>query len=185
MPECALHPHPSTPCPWITALTVRVDRLSEDLLVLFYRLEGDIDRLQLPTPQRSTHVDGLWQRTCFEAFLRPQGGKNYFECNFSPSSEWALYGFDDYRQGMRTITPAQTPKILCRRRDAELDVDVDVHLSALALPQGALLQVAASAVLQDHSGARCYWALSHPEGKPDFHHASGFTLTLPSPRGAE
>lgn len=182
MPELNLRPHPSTPCDWITALTVRVDWISADLLVLCYCLEGDIDRVQLPTQQRSAHADGLWKRTCFEALVRPQGERRYFECNFSPSSEWALYRFDDYRAGMRTITPAQPPKILCRRREGELDADVDVHLSSLDLPTDGELQLAVSAVVQDLGGALFYWALAHPAGKPDFHHDVGFAATLPRPR---
>jgi hypothetical protein len=180
MPELTLHPHPSTPCEWITALTARVDWLSRDLLVLYYCLEGDIDQLQLPAQQRSGHAEGLWERTCFEAFIRPYGVRSYFECNFSPSSEWAIYGFDDYRQGMRAIEPAQAPKIICRRREGELDADVDVHLSALELPASDL-QLAVAAVLQDQSGALSYWALAHPDGKPDFHHSSGFVAALPHP----
>jgi hypothetical protein len=182
MPELALLPHPSTPCAWITALTARVDWLSEDLLVLYYRIEGDIDRLQLPSQQRSAHADGLWKHTCFEAFIRPQGARKYFECNFSPSSEWAIYGFEDYRQGMRAVEPTHPPKIICRRRDRELDADVDVHLRALDLPASGNLQLAVAAVLQDQRGALSYWALAHPEGKPDFHHSSGFLAGLPHPK---
>jgi hypothetical protein len=35
-----------------------------------------------------------------------------------------------------------------------------------------------SAVIEENSGAKSYWALKHPPGKPDFHHADGFDLTL-------
>lgn len=184
MPELELCPHPATPCDWITALTVRADWISADLLVLYYRLEGDIDRLQLPAQQRSAHADNLWKQTCFEAFVRPAGSRQYFECNFSPSSEWALYRFDDYRAGMRTITPAQPPRILCRRRGGELDADVDVHLRSLDLPANGDLQLAVSAVVQDQGGAISYWALAHPEGKPDFHHDAGFAAELVRPTEA-
>lgn len=181
MPSFRLHPHPSTPCDWITALTARVDWISADLLVLYYRLEGDIDRVQLPAQQRSSHAEGLWKHTCFEAFLRPQGERRYFECNFSPSSEWALYRFDDYRSGMRALEPAQAPRILCRRREGELDADVDVHLHPLELDATSELQLAVSAVIEDLSGRLSYWALAHPDGKPDFHHDAGFAATLTRP----
>jgi len=33
-----------------------------------------------------------------------------------------------------------------------------------------------SAVIEDISGGTSYWALAHPPGKPDFHHADGFAL---------
>jgi hypothetical protein len=33
-------------------------------------------------------------------------------------------------------------------------------------------------VIEDIGGGRSYWALAHPAGKPDFHHADGFTIEL-------
>jgi len=33
-----------------------------------------------------------------------------------------------------------------------------------------------SALIEDQSGGMSYWALAHPPGKPDFHHADGFAL---------
>jgi len=73
--------HPSTPCNYVSAVTARVDRLSEDLLILYYEVVGDIDQLRLPPQRRSAHTDGLWQHTCFEAFVRPEGARNYVELN--------------------------------------------------------------------------------------------------------
>jgi hypothetical protein len=185
MPEFSLQPHPSTPCEWIDALTVRIDWLSADLLVLYYRVQGDIDRLHLPPQRRSAHAEGLWKSTCLEAFIRPAGAARYFECNFSPSSEWALYAFDDYRAGMRPIEPAQPPKLLFRRRTGELDADVDVHLAAFELPPNVELEIGLCAVLQDVDGAVCYQALAHAAGKPDFHHASTFAARLTTPKEAD
>ena len=57
--------HPATPCTYVSAVTARVDRLSEDLLILWYQVVGDIDQLQLPAQRRSAHTDGLWQHICF------------------------------------------------------------------------------------------------------------------------
>ena len=181
MPEFSLHCHPATPCAWISSVTARVDWLSDDLLVFYYRIEGDLDELQLPPQQRSTHRDGLWRHTCLEAFIRPPGGAGYLEFNFSPSSEWAIYRFASYRAGMQAVEPERPPKIICRRHERELVADVDVHLGALGVPAGGDLQLALAAVLQDQQGAYCYWALAHGEGKPDFHHATGFAAALSRP----
>lgn len=168
--------HAATPCSYVSAVTARVDRLSEDLLVLYYQIEGDVDQLQLPPQRRSAHTDGLWQHTCFEAFVRPDGGRNYVELNFSPSSEWAVYRFDDYRRGMAPVQPRHAPKIICRRRENSLDADVDVHLSAL-VPRTEL-HLALAVVLEDQQGRISYWALKHPAGNADFHHDDGFALRL-------
>jgi hypothetical protein len=182
MEALALICHPATPCTYVSAVTARVDRLSEDLLILYYQVVGDIDQLQLPAQHRSAHTNGLWQHTCFEAFVREEGARTYLELNFSPSSEWAVYRFDDYRRGMTAIEPLHAPKILCRRREARLEADVDVHLSGL-LPQENL-QLALAVVLEDLQGRISYWALKHPPGNADFHHDAGFALTLP-PAGDE
>jgi hypothetical protein len=34
-------------------------------------------------------------------------------------------------------------------------------------------------VIEETSGGKSYWALAHPPGKPDFHHADGFVYELP------
>lgn len=175
--------HPASPCDYVSAVTARVDQLSTDLLVVYYQVEGDIDQLQLPPQRRSAHTDGLWQHTCFEAFVRESGVSSYIELNFSPSSEWAIYRFDDYRRGMTPLTPPHAPKIICRRRENTLEADVDVHLSGL-LPRAAL-QLALSAVLEDQQGRISYWALAHPPGNADFHHDAGFTLRLAPTGDAE
>jgi hypothetical protein len=168
--------HPTTPCNYVSAVTARVDRLSADLLIFYYEIVGDIDQLQLPPQRRSAHTDGLWQHTCFEAFVRESGARNYFELNFSPSSEWAIYRFEDYRRGMTAVEPPHAPKIICRRRENSLEADVDVHLSGL-VPR-AELQLALAAVLEDQQGRTSYWALAHAPGNADFHHDAGFALQL-------
>ena len=35
-----------------------------------------------------------------------------------------------------------------------------------------------AAVIEETNGRRSYWALAHPPGKPDFHHADGFALEV-------
>jgi hypothetical protein len=36
-----------------------------------------------------------------------------------------------------------------------------------------------SAVIEDMAGGKSYWALAHPPGKADFHHADSFARELP------
>jgi hypothetical protein len=33
-------------------------------------------------------------------------------------------------------------------------------------------------VIEETNGNKSYWALAHPAGKPDFHHADGFAYEL-------
>jgi hypothetical protein len=42
------------------------------------------------------------------------------------------------------------------------------------LPPKALWRLGLSALIEDTGGHKSYWALAHPPGKPDFHHADSF-----------
>ena len=175
--------HPSTPQDILTGITVEVDSLTTDLLVLYYRISGDIDRLQLPAQAPSRFQDLLWQHTCLEAFLGFTDSDAYFEFNFSPSSQWAVYRFEGYRQDVTSLHPAPPPRVVVRRREGELEADVDIHLGGIAgltasEIKGRDLRLAVSAVMKDEQDRISYWALAHPPGKPDFHHRDGFALWL-------
>ncbi|HYM36168.1 MAG TPA: hypothetical protein VET48_12265 [Steroidobacteraceae bacterium] len=41
-------------------------------------------------------------------------------------------------------------------------------------------QIGLSCVIEEMSGNKSYWALMHSPGKPDFHHHSTFTASLPA-----
>jgi hypothetical protein len=43
-----------------------------------------------------------------------------------------------------------------------------------SLPRDGAWRLALSAVIEDTAGRMSYWALVHPSGKPDFHHADSF-----------
>jgi hypothetical protein len=46
------------------------------------------------------------------------------------------------------------------------------------LPADAPWRLGLSAVIEDRSGQKSYWALAHPPGRPDFHHEDCFALEL-------
>jgi hypothetical protein len=158
-----------------------VHRTDHALLTLAFRVEGRVDRLRLPEQRPAEHTDGLWRSTCFEAFLRLPGECGYVEINLSPSSQWAMYRFDGYRHGMRPVMPAQPPEIDVSAHNDGLRVEVRIHVAGIVPADGAVLEVAVAAVLQDRAGALSYWALAHPAEAPDFHDPRGFQLTLPPP----
>ena len=138
---------------------------------------GQVGELQLPPRRPSAHTDGLWQHTCFEAFVKGGDGRAYLELNFSPSSEWAIYSFDDYRRGRTRREPAHPPEIMSERQGDDLfEVDVTVHLDGLFTEHARTdrLRFGLTAVLEDRRGQLSYWALAHPSARPDFHHADSF-----------
>ncbi|HEY0940862.1 MAG TPA: DOMON-like domain-containing protein [Steroidobacter sp.] len=175
--------HPSTPDDVLGSISVEVDSPTPDLLVLYYRISGDIDRLKLPPQAASQFQDELWRHTCLEAFIALPDSGVYFEFNFSPSSQWAVYRFEGYREGMTPLHPEPPPRVMFRRRDGELAADIDIHLDAIPgltadEINGRDLRLAVAAVMANDQGRISYWALAHPPGKPDFHHRDGFALAL-------
>jgi hypothetical protein len=177
-----------------------------------FHVRGPVAALKLPAPVNPSRADRLWERTCFEVFLIDPKSGSYFEFNFSPSGQWAAYGFEAYRTGMRELpldTPVQiyTSNALQRSlsweaRMRHLGLD-DEFIESMGLPELPALadsfylqalcegtglvqsrpwRGAVSAVIEELDGTKSYWALAHPPGDPDFHHAESFLLTLPSRR---
>ena len=144
-------------------------------LTLRYRLSG-LDGVALPIPAISERTDELWRHTCFEAFVGA-GDEGYVEINLAPSTQWAAYRFDGYRQGMRNAEIA-APRIRERREGDALVLEAE-----LDLPVAGVWRVGLAAVVEAADGSLSWWALAHPPGKPDFHHADCFALELPESRG--
>ncbi|HVY81043.1 MAG TPA: DOMON-like domain-containing protein [Steroidobacteraceae bacterium] len=157
----------------VQGLDVHVGYAAGEALHLEYILRADLARLRVPEPKAAARANELWRHTCFEAFLHARTGTSYHEINASPSTEWAVYSFTDYRQGMSPADVAP-PSIHVTRGAHELVLDLRIDLKVLP-PSRAL---ALAAVIEDGDGSLSYWALKHPAAKPDFHHPGGFVLEL-------
>ncbi|HYE37849.1 DOMON-like domain-containing protein [Methylocaldum sp.] len=179
MQAIPLNCHPSIPCELIRRFTVRTQRTSDGMLALDYAIEGDIAGLRIPSPCPARRADGLWQHTCFEAFL--MHGEGYYEFNFAPSTEWAIYRFSAYREGMSVVPQTRPPKIALTLDAHRLELNTLIRLNDLPIElEGANLRLGVSAVIEEEGGRLSYWALMHPPGKPDFHHPDNFVLELDS-----
>lgn len=177
MQAFVLQPHPDTRETPVKAISVTLSRGRDGALTLRYRIIGGIDAIRVPAATSSGRADGLWAHTCCEAFIGAAGSTAYREFNFSPSGEWALYDFDDYRlRRDKAPIPLLPLAILARSEGGELLLEAAID--AAALPTGNLLQLGLSAVIETTEGGLSYWALRHPSERPDFHHRDAFTLTL-------
>lgn len=181
------------PAPQGLAVDGWIRRQGEQLAVT-YRLHDPQQTLAIPplapAPQRR---DGLWQATCVELFLAVPGQESYREFNLSPSGDWAVYRLEGYRQGLAP-DPAWSALPLRRRDDGAdgagagnsngngadtgiLELHLQTHLPS-ELATARTLEVAITAVLQNHDGTCSYWALVHPGPEADFHRRDGFVLRL-------
>ncbi|HEX3431809.1 MAG TPA: DOMON-like domain-containing protein [Rhizomicrobium sp.] len=154
------------------------------MLALRYLVAGDIRRVRLPGEGFSERTNGLWQRTCCEAFVRSSRSPAYWEFNFSPSRQWAAYSFERYREGMTPEPAVSDPRIGLQSDDGKFVLSASLDLSGIAALRGSEdWQLGLSAIVEDRDGNKSYWALAHPSGKPDFHHLESFVLVL-SPHSA-
>lgn len=166
----------------IHGIEAKVDNSESHTLAFSYTLIADINQLLIPLVATSRRIDGLWQHTCFEAFIGTKDSPAYYEFNFSPSSEWAAYQFRGYRDGWPLADDAFAPKISVEQVADRLTLETTIRLDRLSLIHpGTTLRIGLTAVIEGNDGTLSYWALRHPAGKPDFHHADSFALELALP----
>jgi hypothetical protein len=172
--------HPATPCAAVDRIEVEVVRPRPDGLALRYILIGEAGGLRLPSAAPAERTDGLWRHTCFEAFVGADAAAAYCEFNFAPSTQWAAYRFDGYRQGMTPAHLARPPVIETRRTAEGLELLASLDPVPTALAGEGARRLGLSAVVEEADGRISYWALAHPPGKADFHHPDCFALELPA-----
>ncbi|MBL8373299.1 DOMON-like domain-containing protein [Accumulibacter sp.] len=178
--------HPATPAPVVRSIEVHAARTVGGGLEFAYCLRGDMARLLIPAPQKAGCADGLWEHSCFEAFVGVLGEPAYHEFNFSPSGQWAAYAFSGYRQRDEALRLLVPPQITARLSVGRLELAAEIPATVLPPMAGvAPLQVGLAAVVEaidTVDGSHSYWALRHPAALPDFHHRASFALELAPPR---
>lgn len=143
-------------------------------LNIWFGVRAPPERFAIPQSDAPARRDELWRTTCFEAFLREDGGEAYREWNFSPSGDWAAYDFTGHREGMTAADSDQPPYI--RMED---NLTWWTLGATIAVPAGVAWRLGLSAVLEERDGTTSYWALAHAPGDtPDFHHPDCFAAKL-------
>ena len=171
--------HPKSLCPALASIEAMTGYVSSNRVTISYTMTGRIADIAMPPLLSTARSKDLWQRTCFEAFVRPSDGFAYYEFNFSPSCEWAAYRFENYRLGMCEAEGISAVKI-----DARSDSDSYTLRASLLfdgsfeLARATSLHLGLSAVIEETCGRKSYWALAHPSDKPDFQHPDCFIHQL-------
>jgi hypothetical protein len=176
----ALTCHPSSsPTGVVRDISVSARIGGAGKLATTFTMHADMAQVRLPAARIPARADELWRHTCFELFVGLPDREAYVELNFSPSGEWAMYGFVAYRRGMRPIDVRRAPRIALRPIEHGLVLEAVTYLDDLPMPQpGSPLRAGAAAVIEETDGAMSYWALAHPSALPDFHHRLGFALQV-------
>ncbi len=149
-----------------------------DILSLTYVLAGPLSDIIIPPkadlPSRKY---GLWEETCFEFFLCPEGSDIYWEFNLSTAGHWNVYRFTSYRAGMQDEPAFRSLPFSVMVGDDTLCLSLELDLNGI-LPASQALKAAVSAVINTSDEGLSYWALAHAGLKPDFHLKEGFMLEL-------
>jgi hypothetical protein len=112
-------------------------------------------------------------------FLRRPGEPGYVEFNFSPAGTWAAYRFASQRRGMANLESFTDMPMTLDTGMSSIALGVTLDLGSLAeLAGGGPWSMGISTIIEESNGRKSYWALAHPQGKPDFHHIDSFALAL-------
>ncbi|MFN3883759.1 MAG: DOMON-like domain-containing protein [Rhodocyclaceae bacterium] len=171
--------HLDNPQGYVERVGVTLLQKADGSLKLAYAIHCPAALMCIPTREAPAPDEALWQTTCCEFFVAADGSDGYREFNFSPSGQWAAYDFATYRQPLTGAPPPPAPLLWSGYQDGCLRLDASLMPSAL--PAGRHLRCALAVIVEWHDGGLGYWALAHPEGKPDFHHPACFTLALARP----
>ena len=176
MQRWTLQAHPQFPAPPVRAVHASLGAVGQRVHIRF-EIDAEPRALRWPEATVPAFRDGLWRHSCVELFCAG-AQDDYREFNFSPSGEFAVYGFDAYRSGMRSLELG-TPGILRHAGAAGLGVDVQMPAEWLGAHSQSPRAVGLTAVLEASDGSLSYWALRHPGAKPDFHDRVGFIAGWP------
>lgn len=148
-------------------------------LNLQYIVTGATGMISLPPKSSSpARKDGLWVTTCFEFFLALPSDPQYWEGNISPSGDWNVYHMDAYRRvGFREEAFIPRLPVEVRNEAGDVTLSVEMDLSPF-VSETQRLQVGIACIIQNNNHHATFWALVHPESKPDFHLRESFILEL-------
>lgn len=114
---------------------------------------------------------GLWNQTCFEAFIKPFDGDLYYEINLSGQKAWNIFSFDTYRS-------PQPPRELASAVLQDMMVKPGYMSAKIRFIGQNFTHIKASlcAVIQLKDAGLTYWSHLHADQKPNFHHMNSLTI---------
>jgi hypothetical protein len=159
-----------------STIYVTIAKSNHEIIAEFI-LQGDTRSIQWPaTAEHTGPGTDLWKHTCFELFLSEPNHREYWEYNFSPTGQWAIYAFQDYRQPA-TLSATYTPMI-----EPPHYSDRKFTLQVRFTPEPPLintpLNIGIATIIESLDGQFDYYALRHCGNKPDFHLPESFILQL-------
>ncbi|PSB03797.1 DOMON-like domain-containing protein [Merismopedia glauca] len=171
-----LKPFPSSaPLPEIQ-ITGKVQRKS-NIFSICYQVSGNIAQIYVPAPKTViSRQRELWETTCLEFFLGIKNSPRYWEFNLSPSGDWNIYRFTDYRQGMEEEKAIASLPFQVNQESHLFQLDLELDLAPM-MELDTELDLGITAVIQSQQGEISYWGLTHCGTQPDFHLRDSFVVS--------
>ena len=129
----------------------------------------------MPTPKKERTLK-LWEKTCFELFIKNVRNE-YLEFNLSPRFEWNCFYFKNKGDPLHEWSQMQRPEtdILLSLEKFFLVCEIKKeYFPENFVTEANTMSIGISSVIKMKNGDMTYWALSHEDSKPNFHHFDSF-----------
>jgi hypothetical protein len=173
----SLEPFPNSNFPPSIKITGKLDRINNQLAIE-YLLSGKLTDIIIPKPVKlPIRKHELWKETCLEFFLGVKNSSQYWEFNLSPSGDWNIYSFDNYRQGMKEEMTFNSLHFVVESQSNSWRLSLNLDLNKI-ISQEKCLEMGINTVIKSTDENISYWALTHPKSQADFHQRDGFAIKL-------
>jgi len=135
---------------------------------LEYKIEGEIAKYNFPQESQQKRVHELWRKSCFEFFFSIGDSDEYYEINISPTTEWNIYHFNSYREGMKEVTDISIPSINVHRGKESISLSFEVQFLAQEIVNKPFSYNLAT-ILLNNSSLRYFFTIHRKDGDVDFH----------------
>jgi glutaredoxin-related protein len=148
---------------------------TNESIFISYKLQGDLSSIELGdgNPKHAREIK-LWEKTCFELFIK-DNNNSYIEFNFSPDFEWNCFYFEKKGNALEEYKKMELVKFDILFSNEVVHVIVELHNNMFPdhFFDGSL-SAGISSVIKSKNGILSYWALSHEDQRPNFHHFDSF-----------
>ena len=150
----------------------------KNVFTIHYRFKCDLEKFEIPAVEKlPIRKNELWETTCFELFLGIKNTPIYWEFNLSPSGDWNIYWFEDYRKSMLLEERFESLPFNILRDSNALYLGLEFNLDFL-VSVIENMDVSITTVINSKEGDISYWALKHCGKQADFHLRDRFVLEI-------
>ena len=156
-----------------TTVKVKIT-IRHNQLMLDYQILGDLSHYHFPQKTKQERADELWKETTFELFIAPLNSDEYWEINISPSTQWNMYHFTSYKEGMKASNIISLPSIKTYEYQNEYRLSFKSIIPKEYFDR--VFSINLCVILLDQKGERHFYSIERRKRLPDFHDRDTFFL---------